>query len=49
VDICVDSIQLLAPGIVSLRAYGQAGPLLTMKPGSYLWPDAVWALISQGS
>ncbi len=39
----------LAPGIVSLRVPGAAGPTLTMKPGSYTWPNAVWALVRRFS
>ena len=32
----------LAPGVVSMQAEGCPGPLLTMKPGSYPWPEEVW-------
>lgn len=32
----------LAPGVVCMQIEGQARPLLTMKPGSYAWPDVVW-------
>jgi len=34
----------LAPGVVSMQVEGMSGPLLTMKPGSYAWPDEVWQL-----
>ena len=30
-----------ATGVVSLKAAGQAAPLVSMKPGSYAWPDAI--------
>ena len=32
----------LAPGVVCMQIEGQMRPLLTMKPGSYAWPDEVW-------
>jgi D-threonate/D-erythronate kinase len=32
----------LAPGVVSLEVPGERRRLLTVKPGSYRWPDAVW-------
>jgi hypothetical protein len=32
-----------ATGVVSLRVVGQAAPRVSMKPGSYAWPDAVLA------
>jgi D-threonate/D-erythronate kinase len=32
----------LAPGVVSLEVQGEHRRLLTVKPGSYRWPDAVW-------
>jgi hypothetical protein len=35
-------LRELAPGVVSLRAEEPQAPPLTMKPGSYAWPDAVW-------
>jgi uncharacterized protein YgbK (DUF1537 family) len=28
-----------ATGVVSMQVAGQAGPLVSMKPGSYAWPD----------
>lgn len=30
-----------ATGVVSLEVAGQAAPLVSMKPGSYAWPDAI--------
>jgi uncharacterized protein YgbK (DUF1537 family) len=33
----------LAPGVVSLRAVDGEGLMLTMKPGSYAWPQEIWA------
>ena len=32
----------LLPGVVCMQVEGMPGPLLTMKPGSYAWPDEVW-------
>jgi D-threonate/D-erythronate kinase len=32
-----------ATGVVSMEIEGQAGPLLTMKPGSYAWPSEILA------
>lgn len=32
----------LAPGVVRMEAGCGAGTKLTMKPGSYIWPAAVW-------
>ena len=32
-----------ATGVVSMQAEGQPRPLLTMKPGSYAWPDEILA------
>jgi D-threonate/D-erythronate kinase len=32
----------LAPGVVSLEVQGEHRRRLTVKPGSYRWPDAVW-------
>jgi uncharacterized protein YgbK (DUF1537 family) len=34
----------LAPGVVCMRVKGMARPLLTMKPGSYAWPDEALGL-----
>jgi uncharacterized protein YgbK (DUF1537 family) len=34
--------QELAPGSVSLQSMDGTGPLLAMKPGSYVWPEEVW-------
>jgi len=31
-----------ASGVVCMQIAGQTRPLLTMKPGSYAWPDEVW-------
>jgi uncharacterized protein YgbK (DUF1537 family) len=30
-----------APGVVCMQVVGKRRPLLTMKPGSYVWPDNV--------
>lgn len=35
-------LRELAPGVVSLRADEPRAPPLTIKPGSYAWPEAVW-------
>jgi D-threonate/D-erythronate kinase len=32
----------LAPGVVQMRTSLGPEPLVMVKPGSYLWPDAVW-------
>jgi uncharacterized protein YgbK (DUF1537 family) len=31
----------LAPGVVCMQVVGKRCPLLTMKPGSYVWPDDI--------
>ena len=31
----------LAPGVVTLSVIGGDSPLLTIKPGSYVWPEGV--------
>jgi uncharacterized protein YgbK (DUF1537 family) len=36
----------LAPGVVALRAPGDANPVLVIKPGSYAWPEEVYRLCS---
>jgi uncharacterized protein YgbK (DUF1537 family) len=33
--------QELGPGVVCTQIEGRSGPLLTMKPGSYIWPNEV--------
>jgi uncharacterized protein YgbK (DUF1537 family) len=35
-------LREIAPGVVSLRPDSPHAPPLTMKPGSYAWPEAVW-------
>jgi uncharacterized protein YgbK (DUF1537 family) len=35
-------LREIAPGVVSLRSDAPQAPPLTMKPGSYAWPEAVW-------
>lgn len=32
----------MAPGVVSMQVDPDPGPLITLKPGSYGWPDDVW-------
>ena len=32
-----------ATGVVSLEVVGQAAPMVSMKPGSYAWPDPILA------
>jgi uncharacterized protein YgbK (DUF1537 family) len=34
----------IAPGVVSLEVEGDSRRSLTVKPGSYRWPDAVWEI-----
>jgi uncharacterized protein YgbK (DUF1537 family) len=31
-----------APSVVAMQVSGRARPVLTIKPGSYPWPEAVW-------
>jgi hypothetical protein len=31
----------LAPGVVTLSVIGSASELLTLKPGSYRWPESL--------
>ena len=35
-------LRELAPGVVCLRSDGPQAPPLTIKPGSYAWPEALW-------
>jgi uncharacterized protein YgbK (DUF1537 family) len=35
-------LREIAPGVVSLRSDAPRAPPLTMKPGSYAWPEEVW-------
>lgn len=35
-------LRELAPGVVSLLPDAPQAPSLTMKPGSYAWPETVW-------
>ncbi|SDM19137.1 Uncharacterized conserved protein YgbK, DUF1537 family [Catalinimonas alkaloidigena] len=35
-------VHELAPGVIRMRADGPLARYLTLKPGSYAWPDAVW-------
>ncbi len=40
-----DRLRVLEPvafGLASLEVTGKPAPILTIKPGSYPWPDAVW-------
>jgi uncharacterized protein YgbK (DUF1537 family) len=34
-----------SPGVVCMQVEGADGPLVTMKPGSYAWPEPVLALV----
>ena len=35
-------LRELAPGVVTMHADGPQGRPLTLKPGSYAWPEAIW-------
>jgi uncharacterized protein YgbK (DUF1537 family) len=37
-----------APGVVMLQPGGRKGPRLTLKPGSYTWPDAIQDKLVRG-
>jgi len=45
----LDVIRELAPGVVTLAAAGRPECLLTIKPGSYLWPESMRAPITFGN
>lgn len=34
--------QQIAPGVMRMRVSGDSQLYITLKPGSYTWPDAVW-------
>ncbi|MEZ6193618.1 MAG: nucleotide-binding domain containing protein [Phycisphaerales bacterium] len=36
-----------ADGVVRLTASGGSGPAVTIKPGSYAWPDTIWNAIAE--
>lgn len=38
----LEPVQSLATGVTRMRARSCGGLYVTMKPGSYLWPDAIW-------
>ncbi len=37
-------LRELALGVATLRTRGAPGPLFTIKPGSYTWPDTIQRL-----
>lgn len=37
-----DAIAEIDPGIVTLRPIRKPTPLVTVKPGSYAWPESAW-------
>jgi uncharacterized protein YgbK (DUF1537 family) len=37
-----DVIGQYAPGVVQMRVLGGQDNYVTIKPGSYLWPDRIW-------
>ena len=39
----------VAPGVVQMRSDAGPEPLVMVKPGSYVWPDAVWIHERTGS
>ena len=36
-------VRELAPGVATMDAEGTPGGRITLKPGSYAWPGAIWA------
>ena len=38
----LEPVQSLATGVTRMRANGRGGLHVTMKPGSYMWPEAIW-------
>jgi uncharacterized protein YgbK (DUF1537 family) len=45
----LDVLRELAPGVVTLAAAGRTDCLLTIKPGSYMWPKAVRKAFAYGT
>ena len=39
---CLAVLGELAAGVASLQPGGRDNPVLTIKPGSYGWPDGIW-------
>ena len=37
-----DVLAEYAPGVVQMRAVGQKEHYITIKPGSYPWPEGIW-------
>jgi uncharacterized protein YgbK (DUF1537 family) len=36
-------VREVAPGVVTLSTSDGQGPIFTLKPGSYVWPDEIQA------
>jgi uncharacterized protein YgbK (DUF1537 family) len=45
----LEVVSALAPGVIALRAIGQAGPLFVLKPGTYPWPPGVLPEVTEGN
>jgi D-threonate/D-erythronate kinase len=43
---CLKVLREVAPGVATLGVGGAPSPCLTIKPGSYVWPDQVRELTS---
>ena len=37
-------VQELAPGVATMDAGAPSGGQITLKPGSYAWPEAIWSV-----
>jgi len=37
-----------APGVVTLQPLGRQGPRITVKPGSYVWPEVIQRRLARG-
>ena len=35
-------VRELAPGVATMDAAGASGGQITLKPGSYAWPETIW-------
>lgn len=41
-------LRVWSPGVVTLCPPGESGVTVTLKPGSYDWPDDLWAALAAG-
>ncbi len=37
-------VQEIAPGVIRMQVYRKPGMYITIKPGSYSWPEIVWKI-----